>query len=448
MRPWVTICALGLLLAVGLLTYRLFDEPVPDALVTSDNPGTEVSAHDPEIQAQRRENAAVLEESREAVTRSPRELAADYVEIDGLAWIDLTTMESPGVLSGRVLRGNMPLADRRVRLWGKAIGAPPQGLGVVGPGARETRSDAAGAFHFEGLPGGYYTVRADDEDEHIELPNVKLVAGRRTRSVLLLFGRSVIEGAVYSAEGLALPSVRVRAAGIGPEHARSVSCLTDGEGRFLLSGLIAGRYHVIAEPPGEWSADRERQVRVGITDRAIVYFGNPEKPVRWAASLVDDLGDTVPGRRTLNLVHAERRDEIRLFVENDGSFDAEIQPGRWLIHAANGLHRGLYVSEIELAGELVQTPLRFPGRITIEPRPGLACPPPSAFLLAGGSLKQPTPPEGPYQGVLQWAPLDAGKYTLVIRDKRLAVGGAEDGKTLEIQLTSEQRSRKLEVWRR
>ena len=107
-------------------------------------------------------------------------------------------------------------------------------------------TDPDGHFAFDNVPAGACTLTAADPDflyTAVAPVTVNAVKGKTTDADLRVDrGTSSIAGTVVDGSGKALSDVRVAVSAGG----RELAVATDAKGRFLVSGLVAGDWNVVA----------------------------------------------------------------------------------------------------------------------------------------------------------------------------------------------------------
>ncbi|NNB91604.1 carboxypeptidase regulatory-like domain-containing protein [Corallococcus exiguus] len=191
-------------------------------------------------------------------------------ELQGVAYPPLeVTMARSRMLPGRLLQGTKPVAGARVSLHGLF---PP----------RETTTDEAGRFAFEGVHSGLHVFAANHQGQHAlaevavredeELPAVELVLGTGVRQ----------RGRVTDARGKPIPGATVyaRTGGrgeFGPAWTARRKATSADDGTYELGPLVPGRYQVQVLADGflgEWGTwirvDGTKRKSFVLRDAAVV----------------------------------------------------------------------------------------------------------------------------------------------------------------------------------
>ena len=123
---------------------------------------------------------------------------------------------------------------------------------AVGKGRDVVLTDDMGGFTLDGLGAGSYTIKASAKGySPAQVDNVKLVEDSEPEPLAIVLGAGLtITGRVTDASGEPLEGVRVSASGRGETGYSSSSANTDGEGRYEIGSLSAGKYKVRARLKG------------------------------------------------------------------------------------------------------------------------------------------------------------------------------------------------------
>ena len=137
---------------------------------------------------------------------------------------------------------------------GHAIEEPVQFELSGAAGARYLPSCCGGAWRFEGLPAGQWTLRAWTARRRVSSTVVDLASGEAAETEVRLDLGAVIEGFVVDADGrpVARAQVRAHAAKGSNEPIRGTSrtAMTGDRGEFVLTGLESGEVRLTAEVAG------------------------------------------------------------------------------------------------------------------------------------------------------------------------------------------------------
>ncbi len=207
----------------------------------------------------------------------------------------------PGRLVGVVRNeSGEPMVDVPVRVWVRASGAAPGGVGLPHGRRRATRTEAV-VFVFDSprtgplgefrtpaalLDGFSYRVSIHHEGFAPFLSDWVELAGERTTvtPVRLRALRSLI-GSVQDRQGNAVAGARVFLPGGGP------TTTTDAEGRFELAGIEPGKTFVLVQRPGfrfqGWLAD----AAVAADLKRLTLARTSEPPEQVVAPVPDPLPD-------------------------------------------------------------------------------------------------------------------------------------------------------------
>jgi protocatechuate 3,4-dioxygenase beta subunit len=272
----------------------------------------------------------------------------------------LVTLEPGASVRGRVSDGQgTPLA-------GVTIEESRLGAGfVLAANRRATTSDGAGAFELRGLSAGTQRFSARQAGRRPkEVTIAPLAAGEtRTEVEIELEVGAELAGSVVWPDGspAAHAAVRVRpaAAARRSRFERDLaSATTDVHGRFYLSGLGQGPFHVSAvcglPDAGEESLEREGLARLfkaraqSVAAGALDLVLELEQPEVLRGRVVDDRGRPVPAFR----IHASERPApadgdaptfeesiTQEFRDEGGWFElAGVMPGAWTVSASAAGH--------------------------------------------------------------------------------------------------------------
>jgi Carboxypeptidase regulatory-like domain len=208
---------------------------------------------------------------------------------------------SQGAIQGRV-----------VRAGASAVAAAEQVAGALvelKPGNRSTSTDAAGAFSFQNLPAGQYTISVThagfilQEDPRRGLTTaglkVTLAAAETLKDILLpMLPAPVIEGTVFDPAGqpqaAALVRAYLRQYSVYGTRLRIVKkAMTDDMGEFRLFGLRFGEYFVSAS-----HSDRDRAEATGNTELSANVSKADDGYVTVYYDSAEELADARPARLT------------------------------------------------------------------------------------------------------------------------------------------------------
>jgi protocatechuate 3,4-dioxygenase beta subunit len=145
-----------------------------------------------------------------------------------------------GRIEGTVRDGDtgQPAAGARVEVRDENFRDIP---GEASAGRVIARTDANGRFVLEALPPGVHTVTARGAGAFGSKANVRVGA----RVDLTLFPAATVRGTVLDPDGQPAAGATVQA--VGSRHPMAET--TDGQGRFVLEGLAAGTYTLVATAP-------------------------------------------------------------------------------------------------------------------------------------------------------------------------------------------------------
>ncbi len=147
-----------------------------------------------------------------------------------------------------------PVEGANVR--GQAAG-PSVGRGSSYFARQKTTTDEKGEFVFEKVPAGEYLLTASAEDyAQSKRVRVKVTEGEETEEIKIVLRSShFIEGNVIEEDGKPVSGANVWAAPARrrverPIRGRAASAISDADGNFRLTGLVAGKYIVGAYMKG------------------------------------------------------------------------------------------------------------------------------------------------------------------------------------------------------
>lgn len=167
--------------------------------------------------------------------------------------------DSSITITGRVQSQGKPLSGALVTLWEQSSGDDPSDRGTVAKG----RTDNEGNYELRNVPTGNYFIAASapgfvsgkENDFLAKLRFVTVVGGNPLNPFNFdLVRESVITGTVTDADGKPLAGIPITLAtdaipvGSGPPR-YAANLRTDGQGRYRISGMPAGKYRVAA---GHW----------------------------------------------------------------------------------------------------------------------------------------------------------------------------------------------------
>ncbi len=192
---------------------------------------------------------------RASLAAGRRETRAVLTLVPGAGSVRRDLEFRPGlVLSGQVLHNGAPLAATLVSLDGLATAIN-----------RQVRSDPSGRFRIEDLEPDSYRLGLVNAAE--QLTDNRLVELEASREMLLDLRSARVGGRVWNPASSqpiagALISLRPLAADSTVEGIRTGG--SDGDGRFLLPRVPAGRYRLSASKDGSVATERELEVLGGI----------------------------------------------------------------------------------------------------------------------------------------------------------------------------------------
>lgn len=363
MVPALRGLAALLLVVLGLAAVALWrSEPEPRSTPAAPAPAVE-SAVPPPPASLDNDSRQPLESPSEPIPEPAPLAPAASPEPDPerfqTDWLSTIEWESDtSALSGRVVLEREPLEGVTVQLFTGAGSWPP----ATPPPLLDTAvTDADGRFRWVGLPAARYRLRAEHEGHVVESWGAKLDPTRADRVVYLVFGSSSIEGRVRDEFGAPIPAREVRITGHGPAPPRGQWTVTDAQGRFRCGGLVAGKYNVQVSIAEDWSADHERIIVIGHADRAVLHFGSAGPEGHWRGTCVNAEGEPVVGRRRVELEHVQRRDRLRRWTADDGSFEWPLGPGTWRVFVDERGHRDKPVAQLEMTDANLDRNLTLPG---------------------------------------------------------------------------------------
>lgn len=153
--------------------------------------------------------------------------------------VDITLPEKGGTIDGRVITmtGSSPQGTTVLLLEGSA------GLAAAAEGTRQTIVAEDGAFLFENLPAGTYTVVAQNANfANASSGPVTIAIGEVRDDVVIRLGQGgVIVGTVMR-NGRVMANATLLVAGVDTATSRTVT--TDEAGYYEVDGLGSGNYHV------------------------------------------------------------------------------------------------------------------------------------------------------------------------------------------------------------
>ncbi|MBL9078341.1 MAG: carboxypeptidase regulatory-like domain-containing protein [Planctomycetes bacterium] len=363
-----------------------------------------------------------------------------------------TDEPGPGELFVYVQRGSEPLASARVRVW--RVGAVRlQDQGHDGrPPEREAMTGADGRAAFADLAGGDVAVRADHGDQW--RITTAYVAGSgsnvQPRAVYLHFGTGSIRGRHVGDDGAPVAGWGVYLAGIGPDGS-GCRTTTATDGSYAFEAVGPGRYHVQLEQRGPWATGRERMLTLDDGEHARCDFGPTGPRGTLQGRIVDGHGTVVPGARFVHLVHAEHDDEHRLRTAEDGTFAAQLPPGRWLAFADAPRPGQQPVASVQLAAfaqcDVPWPGIRLLGHVVV---PNGVEPPSDDELRRSTMLAGPdgvTTPDLVFahdgHRWLQWLGLEPGSYVLRVQGQLQFADAPRDG--IQVSLSPTARCTTIEL---
>ncbi len=253
-----------------------------------------------------------------------------------------------GRISGRVL-------DARERPARATVGAMvlfrmQSGAAGAMMGSREVEpvaTDDEGRFEIAGVPPGEVVLFATDDDgERAQKEGLELAPGGALEGVELRFaGGARLVGRVLDPAGRPARDALIDLEGSAPAPVAGASWPTDGDGRFWIDGVPAGRYTVIASKQPYRRAARE--VEVGGADTEVAVELQLEAGLAVRGSVVDDQGaPAAEALVALGLVGSGRGQRPTALARADGSFEIEgVDPGTYRVTAEKSGFRRAELAE-------------------------------------------------------------------------------------------------------
>ncbi|WP_223643632.1 carboxypeptidase-like regulatory domain-containing protein [Corallococcus sp. EGB] len=332
------------------------------------------------------------------------------------------TMSRSRALSGRVLRGAKPVVGVRVSL---------HGLFPI----RETTTDEAGRFAFEGVHPGLH-VLASNHQGLDALAEVEVPAGKEAPAVELSLGTGVRQrGRVLDARGQPIPGATVYARTGGRTGFESAwparrNAKSAADGTYELGPLVPGRYQVQVDADGflgEWGTwidvDGVKPKRFVLRDAAVVrgsVVDTEGRPVGGAhLALWSRTGDRAPE----DLLRTEPSMDVGLesggstTSRQDGTFVlSAIAKGSWFMTVQRDGFQAIVLPVTSPASELRITlgeGARMSGEVTDSegfPARGFRVSLLPVHGLAGSLLELGTMTDA--RGLFSWRGIPPGRYRL------------------------------------
>ena len=381
---------------------------------------------------------AVREDAPRTTVAGPAELTRDVLQ-------GMLRLLDAGELEVLVVRGTQPVAGASVRVWPRGHNRPGNAKGR-GAAIREGNTDATGRVRFLSLVPDDLVVRADHEGRWLEA-GVKVVAQPSGAwTVVLAFGSAAIVGSVRDDSGAPCAGVPVYVVNTNPSNA--VVTGTDEAGRFEVSGLHEGRYHVqLEQKPENWSAAYERMLTLQPGERARMDFGGPAPAGSLRGRIVDAEGNAVHGERRLRLRHVALNDERRVRTSANGEFTIALPPGRW--EAFDELFTGPLEAQVlaaadidraEVRADVVWPGIRFLALVTAPP--DVPAEQIRTCLSLGGDhgwLQPDAAFVADGQTIVQWTTVAEGRYVLQIGNGLYFVDAPSTGVAVHVTASRVQR---------
>lgn len=225
------------------------------------------------------------------------------------------------VLEGVVLLGDLPFPGGEARVGAAA----KQRIAAIG---------ADGRFRFDRVAAGelgrLVLSPAGMTPRELFLAPSPTGAHRR---VILVVGRSIVEGRVFDRDGnsVANASVRVMWNGARPSASYTdnvVVATTDADGRYRADHLLAGRYQIHAEV-GK-GAPRDSLVEIAGIEPKTCDLGSPA-PEPTVSGVVRRNGATVPGPGSLMFSSTDAKSMEFAEYDAEGHYSARIPVGTYLV---------------------------------------------------------------------------------------------------------------------
>lgn len=253
-----------------------------------------------------------------------------------------------GRISGRVL-------DARDRPARATVGAVvvfrmQSGTGGAMMGSREVgpvATDDDGRFELADVPPGQVSVMASGEGgERAQTEDLELAPGGTLEGIeIRLTGGARLVGRVLDPAGRPARDALIDLEGSAPKPIAASSTPTDGDGRFWVDGVPAGRYTVIASKFPYRRAARE--IEVGAADSEVAVELLLEAGLAVRGTVVDDQGaPALEALVALGLVGSGRGQRPTALSRADGSFEIEgVEPGTYRITAEKAGFRRAELAE-------------------------------------------------------------------------------------------------------
>ncbi|MBN8467816.1 carboxypeptidase regulatory-like domain-containing protein [Corallococcus exiguus] len=221
-----------------------------------------------------------------------------------------------------------PIAGRVVDLEGRPVVGARLGLSLANEAVsiQPTESDADGRFHFDGVPAGSVTLRAEKDDW--SPTRLELVAPAPELTVVM-GGLSSLRVRVLDPQGRALPGVATHIDAMD-ERRPFERFPKQGPEDVVFQQLRAGRYIVTGRyapsPECWWERSIEVQVAPGTRTEATVSFEGIHGLGPWRARAVESKGQGVADREGMawtgstSTTEAGLRGKCDFRTASDGSF--------------------------------------------------------------------------------------------------------------------------------
>lgn len=273
-----------------------------------------------------------------------------------------------GRIEGLVLVGNGPASATPVHVWEEGGEVSSDGELSAPSSTWSTTTMSDGSFAFEGFPAGRYRLQIEWGESKKEVP-FEMKEGIGSKRVVCVFGSGTINGRVLNARGEPLIGALVSASELGPwigGEGRIAQARTGGDGRYVLDGLIAGRYWLTARH-AELSGgilDDHPQVRLNAGAHFELDLGNAFSGV-WKGAVQDERGEPVEGPRLILLREKRSGLERRFLTDAGGTFREPLSPGTYDVFVGFQNQVLLAVGVLRMQGSDLDFDLECPTRPVI-----------------------------------------------------------------------------------